>query len=82
MAIIQILRPSIPERRFGQPIMEAVNGTFGVPRRKFAMFLARICPNCRRAREFAGLVIPYGVLLLTMIKIVLIAAISFASSSQ
>ena len=34
-----------PARRFRQPIMELVNGTFRAARRKFALFLAESCPN-------------------------------------
>jgi hypothetical protein len=72
----------IPERRFGQPITEVVNGTFGVPAASSPRFWRGFAPIGRRTREFAELVRAYGVVLLTMIKIVLIAAISFASPSQ
>ena len=51
-------------------------------RRKFAFFLTRSCLNRPSPREFRVLVRPYATKLLTMIKNVLIAAISFASLSQ
>jgi hypothetical protein len=69
-------------RRFGQPIMEVVNGTFEASAASSPCFWLWVASIARRKSEFCGLVRTYGAVLLTMIKIVLIGAISFASPSQ
>jgi hypothetical protein len=62
--------------------MEKVNGTFGVAAASSPCFGQKVGSINQQAREIRGLVRPYGSALLTMIKIVLIAAISFARPSQ
>jgi hypothetical protein len=59
-----------------------VNGTFAVFAASSPFFRRRVAPIKQSEREFRGLVRPYGFALLTMIKIVLIAAISFEPLSQ
>jgi len=67
---------------FREPITELVNGTFGVLAASSPCFRQGAASFPRPRREFRGLVRRYGALLLTMIKKVLIAAISFASLCQ
>jgi hypothetical protein len=62
--------------------MELVNGTFGVPAASSPLFRRKVAVVGRGEREFSGLRRPYGAALLTMIKIVLIAPISFVSLCQ
>jgi hypothetical protein len=73
---------AVRQRRFGQPIMEMVNETFGPFAASSPFFRRRVAPIKQSEREFRGPVRPYGFALLTMIKIVLIAAISFEPLSQ
>jgi hypothetical protein len=70
------------QRSFRQPIMEVVNETFCVPAASSPLFWRKIAAIGPGLLEFSGLRRPYSAALLTMIKIVLIAAISFASLSQ
>jgi len=59
-----------------------VNGTFEVPAHCLPPFCRDVAAINESNWELRGLLMPYGLVLLTMIKIVLIAAISFASRSQ
>jgi hypothetical protein len=59
-----------------------VNGTFDVPASYSPPFCRDVAAINKSKWEFRGLLVPYGLVLLTMIKIVLKAAISFASRSQ
>jgi hypothetical protein len=68
--------------KFGQPITEMVNETFGPFAASSPFFRRRVASIKQSEREFPGPVRPYGFALLTMIKIVLIAAISFEPLSQ
>jgi hypothetical protein len=80
--IRNLFRLRDPTAKCRHPIMEKVNGTFGVPAAKSPCFRQRVGSINQHAQEVRGLVRPYGTALLTMIKIVLIAAISFAPPSQ
>jgi hypothetical protein len=59
-----------------------VNGTFVVPATGLPFFRREVAAINQTSWEFRGLLMPYGLVLLTMIKIVLRAAISFASATQ
>jgi hypothetical protein len=59
-----------------------VNGTFGVPAADLPLFRQEVASICKSIWEFRALLMPYALVLLTMIKIVLTAAISFASATQ
>ena len=59
-----------------------VNGTFVVPASGLPCFRREVAVINQTSWEFRGLLMPYGLVLLTMIKIVLSAAISFASATQ
>lgn len=59
-----------------------VNGTFDVPAPGLPFFRLEVAVISQSSWEFRGLLMPYGLVLLTMIKIVLSAAISFASATQ
>jgi hypothetical protein len=71
-----------PAAKFGQPITGMVNGTFCLSAASLPCFLQKVASIPEPKRKIRGLVRPYRVALLTMIKIVLIAAISFAPPSQ
>src|SRR5579859_767684 len=62
--------------------MEKVNGRFGAIAASSPCFRPTVASISQCLQEFRGLVRPYVTALLTMIKIVLIATISFASPSQ
>src|SRR5580704_14136392 len=72
----------VRQRGFGKPITKRVNGTFDLFAASSPCFWRRVAPIGGREREFCEPVRPYGPVLLTMIKIVLIAGISFAPPSQ
>jgi hypothetical protein len=59
-----------------------VNGTFRVPAASLPCFWQKVAAIDPVVREFRSFAEPYGATLLTMIKIVLIVTISFASPSQ
>jgi hypothetical protein len=59
-----------------------VNGTFVVLAPYSPPFCRNVAAINQSNWEFRGLLGPYGLVLLTMIKIVLTTAISFASGSQ
>jgi hypothetical protein len=59
-----------------------VNGTFDVPAPRLPPFCRDVAAIYKRNWEFRALLTPYGLVLLTMIKIVLTTAISFALGSQ
>src|SRR3979409_2704722 len=82
MAITQISSPPIRQRSFRQPTTEIVKGTFCVAAASSPCFWRKVAPIGEPEREFCETIRPYSAVLLTMIKIVLIAAISFASPSQ
>jgi hypothetical protein len=71
-----------PAAKFSSANHGMVNGRFCVTAASSPCFWRKIAPIRAPEREFCGTVRPYGAVLLTMIKIVLIAAISFASPSQ
>jgi hypothetical protein len=76
----------LPDRsgqgRLGQPIMKLVNETFAGIAATSPSFCRGVAPISTLPQEFRVPVRPYATKLLTMIKKVLIATISFASLNQ
>jgi len=73
-------RPIDRQRRFREPIIPVVNARFCLTAASSPCFLAK-SPPIGDAQIFCGPARPYAAVLLTMIKIVLTVAISFASPS-